>query len=579
MPGKNDVSKLDYKDAISLIDSKIIEKNHSLLDSTIIDIEDSALICKIPEIELFKMRTEIFYLIPDYLKDTNDPKLMGLKKDIEFYKKSYEDLAKKLNTFIDVTSISLKNLLEPSNNLKMKIINIIEQFEDTVKNLCVPLLSEQQGLDTININDLSERQKNELFQEKSKISDRINLFQNESNLLNKQYNKLFKEINRSVQELCDIIKEIPSSLTYIEDKIEEGMSNYEEILEELSDLDNYDNFHNLLIKIKESLLLLKNDMENIIQQNNRKIENLNKQLQSKEELFFSLKEKSKNTIENLKNSSNTIKNDILKIRDKYNQKKIELPEIYIAELIINIVKPMKESLECINEVKISEGIKEINDSINIILSEKSLDLLFMMDITGSMQEYLELTQKKLIYILDEIKNKCIGIDINLSYIAYKDVEEIEKGDYLDDDFTKDYNLIREKILKLEVGGGHDTAEHVSWAFSRALNKNWTSQAKFIILVSDAPCHGMKYHNKNLIDDYPNGVPGEENIELLVDNMGKKNISLICIKLKDDTDIMYNIFKEIYKNKCNCIFDIVPIKSPEILTNIIPQYAAQIYRKN
>ena len=35
MPGKNAISELDYNDAVSLIDSKIIEKNHSILDSTV----------------------------------------------------------------------------------------------------------------------------------------------------------------------------------------------------------------------------------------------------------------------------------------------------------------------------------------------------------------------------------------------------------------------------------------------------------------------------------------------------------------------------------------------------------------
>ena len=107
MPGKNVISELDYKDAVSLMDSKIIEKNHSILDSTVDDIEDSKLICKIPEIELFQMRTEIFYLIPDFLK--NDPKLKDLKQDIELYKNLYENLAKKLNEFVDETSEKLKN--------------------------------------------------------------------------------------------------------------------------------------------------------------------------------------------------------------------------------------------------------------------------------------------------------------------------------------------------------------------------------------------------------------------------------------------------------------------------------------
>ena len=268
------------------------------------------------------MRTEIFYLIPDFLKNPNDPKLKDLKQDIELYKNLYENLAKKLNEFIDKASESLKNLLESSNKLEMEIMKIIAQFEETVKNLCVPLISEQQGLDTIDTNKLSERQKDELNEEKLDIVLKIDSFKKESKELNKQYNSLFKEINKQVQELCNTIKEIPASMTNIQDKIEEGMSNYEEILEEFTDLDELDNFQNLLIKIKESVDLLNNEVENIKNHINEKIKNLKIQFNNKKDSFSSLKKNSKNTIESLKSRSNIIKNDILELRNKYKQKEI-----------------------------------------------------------------------------------------------------------------------------------------------------------------------------------------------------------------------------------------------------------------
>ena len=73
MPGKN-VSELKYQDALELMESKTIKDNHTLLDSTVESIEDSTLICENPEIELIPMRTEVFYLIPDFLVNPTDPK-------------------------------------------------------------------------------------------------------------------------------------------------------------------------------------------------------------------------------------------------------------------------------------------------------------------------------------------------------------------------------------------------------------------------------------------------------------------------------------------------------------------------
>ena len=295
----------------------------------------------------------------------------------------------------------------------------MNQFEENVKNLCVPLISEQQGLKTINVNLLNENQKDEFNEEKLDILYKIDGFKEESKNLNKLYNTLFKNIHKSIQELCDTIKEIPSSITYIQNQIEKGMSNYEETLEIFTNLENMDKFYELLIKIKESFGLINKETEKTMNQIQEKIENLNFNLEKRKDTFYSLKENSKNTIENLKNKSNSIKDDIIAVRDKYKQKEVELPEIYIANLIINIVKPMEESIECIKQVNlsISQGIEEIQGIICDAVRQTSLDLLFIMDITGSMEGYLEIAKQKLIGIMNIIKNECIGIDINLGFIG------------------------------------------------------------------------------------------------------------------------------------------------------------------
>ena len=234
MPGKN-VSELKYKDALVLIESATINKNHSILDSTVENIEDSTLICENPEIELIPMRSEVFYLMPDFLVKPNDPKIIELKKDIFIYKGGYESLCKSLNDFIDKISKSLQNLLDPSNILKNEINLIIEQFEETVKNLCVPLIAEQEGLDTsIDKNKLSGKQKGEFIEDKLSIVYKVNEFKKESENLNKQYNKLFSQIYEAVQDICTTIKEIPSSVMHLQDQIEDSMSNFEEILEEFT---------------------------------------------------------------------------------------------------------------------------------------------------------------------------------------------------------------------------------------------------------------------------------------------------------------------------------------------------------
>ena len=95
-----------------------------------------------------------------------------------------------------------------------------------------------------------------------------------------------------------------------------------------------------------------------------------------------------------------------------------------------------------------------------------------MDITGSMEQYVDQVKDNLIVMIKNIEEKCIGIDINLGFIGYKDVAEIYENEKecVNIDFTKDYKMVKNQIKDIIVGGGDDTAEHVVWAFEKTLEK-------------------------------------------------------------------------------------------------------------
>ena len=67
-------------------------------------------------------------------------------------------------------------------------------------------------------------------------------------------------------------------------------------------------------------------------------------------------------------------------------------------------------------------------------------------------------------------------------------------------------------------GGGDYAEDIVGAFEMKLNKTWKSNARFEMLVADAPCHGKNCYYGHYDDDYPNGVPGQRNITDLVEEL-------------------------------------------------------------
>ena len=124
-----------------------------------------------------------------------------------------------MNDFEDKTNKYLNELLSPSDNLKKEIEKIIKQFEETIKNLCIPLILEREGLNTIDISKLNQNRKDEFNEEKLSVILKINDFENDSKKLNNQYNILFNQINKAIQIICQNIKKIPSILNDLQDKL------------------------------------------------------------------------------------------------------------------------------------------------------------------------------------------------------------------------------------------------------------------------------------------------------------------------------------------------------------------------
>ena len=560
MPGTNVISKLEYKEAESKIGSTIIKENHKILNSAVGNLEDSILICQYPELEINPMRTQVFYIPPEFLENPTDAKLKELKKNIDLYKDQYESLSKQLNDYIGNYAVKkLKSLKDPSIKMKIEINEIIKNFEETIKNLCGPLISEQEGLNSINTEFLNNLQQNSLSKDRSLITEKIEKFKKESEELNKKYNIIFRNISGAVELIFYSIKNIPSSLSELQDKIEEGMSKFEETLELFNDKKELDKYNKYLKQIHEAIKLIIIIKEQIIKKVEDDIDKLEKEYNNRRSSFDSLKVKVEEIIKNLESRSKAINNDILGIRKKYNQKKIELPEISISSISTIIIdkvkelmdKNMNESIEILKEekVNIKKEIQQVFIDFESFVNEAYLDLLIILDITGSMELYFNQVRSKLKDIIANIKQNLKEYsvyNINLGFIGYKDVEEIYKKEIVDIPFSTDLDKILQEIDKTKIGGGDDTAEDIAYAFELALEKKWTCKAKFVVLIPDSPCHGSKYHIPDLMDNYPDGIRNRKDIEESVKELANNGVSLICIKLNDSTDIMFKIFDDIYK---------------------------------
>ena len=80
----------------------------------------------------------------------------------------------------------------------------------------------------------------------------------------------------------------------------------------------------------------------------------------------------------------------------------------------------------------------------------------------------------------------------------------------------------------------------------SLLQDWTEEAsKRVIIITDAPPHGTKYHNEG-IDDFPKGSPDGIVLEDLMKEFAQKEIEFQVIQLNKSTTKMIAAMKSVYQ---------------------------------
>ena len=214
-------------------------------------------------------------------------------------------------------------------------------------------------------------------------------------------------------------------------------------------------------------------------------------------------------------------------------------------------KSQKELFENNYDI-LKNDFKIIEEYEQIILKDTSIDIMFIMDLTGSMGAFLSEAKHNIKTITEEISEMNPGAKIRLSFIGYRDFESKEEERiYEKIEFSENLDDFINKIKKFECYGGGDQPEDIAGALNEALKMNWKSNAKYVVLVCDAPCHGIKYHNISY-DNFQDGDPSDLVIEDLMKSFKQKEITFYCIKINNSTNKMFDIMKNVYDddNKFN-----------------------------
>ena len=162
------------------------------------------------------------------------------------------------------------------------------------------------------------------------------------------------------------------------------------------------------------------------------------------------------------------------------------------------------------------------------MAARQLDLVFLVDTTGSMGSYLRAAQDNIKNIYKTI-TESEKVDLRVSIVEYKDHEQGSEFPFLYHDWMTDIKAIQKACDEMQATGGGDGPESIACALDCAVNTLEYRElaAKVIIWIADAPPHGFG----DAGDFFPNGCPCKKDFQQQVLKAMENDIQIYSVAIQ------------------------------------------------
>jgi hypothetical protein len=194
------------------------------------------------------------------------------------------------------------------------------------------------------------------------------------------------------------------------------------------------------------------------------------------------------------------------------------------------------------------------------------DVLFVLDLTGSMQFAIDGVKDGIRNFADKLEEK--RIDVRIGLIAFRDIVddgempyELRFGDKREP-FTKDYQAFRDQVRRLRANGGGDDPESSLQALDLAARQPFRQDASpVLVLITDAE---PKFHK-----DIPPATPQQAAAELR-----RHGISQVHLVIRRDH---YNgAYRPLHDKGFNgSFFDIAEVTRGDAFASLLPKLGESI----
>ena len=590
------LDQLNLEEFQAVKSGKEIGSNFSALNGILEPMNETKIIFENPELKIDKIiRNKVLVVIP---MRANNPEDDNFLKDIKLYKTIYELDAKKTNELVKNVKDNFTMLSGSVKSLINSVEKSKKEYFETIKIMMSPMTAQVEKLNKIEVNKFSKEKKLNYEDKRKILDDKIReydvnlskIITNKKEILQKVNQNLLKYINLMNKldgPINTMIEEIENILNTFEDKSKNFIKiimNYTNPEEKKSAMKIFSEIQNLNTQIVSlindySLQLVENkkSIEKQIQSCNNDLEIIRQNNMASSERLTELQEDTKEIIKDI--------NDLL----KFCWIKTKIPQI-TKDLkgfqLFDIKSKMEEGTK--NVIKANEKLEVNLSELKVFVKEKeeilkqvfSLDLVFIMDITGSMEKFVTFTKEKIKSIINKITEESTVV-VRLGFIGYRDDLDVKNLEYYKfAELSSDVAYFKQSLESIRVGGGGD-CEDMAGGLTRALEYDWKSKSKFAILIADAPCHGIQYHGISNFDSFPNGDPRYK-IDEIIKKYAAQEINILCLNIIDKIKKLYENFEKYYnkgkKNDSLANIDVQDFSEMDNLASMIVSKSKEFYSR-
>ena len=472
-------SSKEFKDIES---TKVIHSNLLVINEILEPLNEAEIFFENPTLKINKtVRNKLQIVIPQN-KFINSEDL-NIIKDIKYFQKTYEENADETNKTIEKVK---NNFIELGKSVK-SLIELIEkvknEYFNTIKQMVTPIIDKIKNIEKFDTKRFDKETLKTFEKKKKELDNKIKSY--DKNLANiiKELKEVFNRINKNIKSYLKLMNELDQPINTMIQEIEKIFNEFE---------DKSKLFVKILIESPEERPKAFELFEDIKKLNKliiRKINEYETNLYVQEKELKNKKNECSNDFDNIKilnnESSKKLNNlieDAKEVQKLVNEllefcslpqikgeikeyKGLQLDEIKkgVVEGTENIIEANKK-LE-VDITKLKKFVKEKEELINDLIT---LDLVFIMDITGSMRDHLNFAKEKIISIINLITSNST-MQVNLGFIGYRDDLDTKRYEYLIyPELTKEIEKVKVFISNAQVGGGGN-CEDMAGGLNLALN--------------------------------------------------------------------------------------------------------------